>query len=67
MERLLKAMKPVFYVSRILGFAPYSLSGNETLIVSLPVWIYSISIAVTITSLSSCVTFYTPWNIWRRT
>jgi hypothetical protein len=46
MERLLKAVKPLFYVSRIVGLAPYSLSGNGKLAVYLPTLVYSILINV---------------------
>jgi hypothetical protein len=42
MEQFYKAMKPLFYVSRILGIAPYSLAAKGNLIVSVPAVVYSI-------------------------
>lgn len=42
MEQFYKAMKPLFYVSRILGIAPYSLAAQGNLIVSVPAVVYSI-------------------------
>jgi hypothetical protein len=58
MERLLKAVKPLFYVSRILGLAPYSLSGNGKLTVHLPALVYSILINVIVISLPVCYLVY---------
>jgi len=51
MEQFYKAMKPLFYVSRILGIAPYSLAAEGNLTVSLPAVIYSIIFNVLIVSL----------------
>ena len=42
MEQFYKAMKPLFYVSRILGIAPYSLAAEGNLTVSVHAVIYSI-------------------------
>jgi hypothetical protein len=46
MERLLKAVKPLFYVSKTFGFAPYSLSKNGKLTVSVAALVYSILLNV---------------------
>jgi hypothetical protein len=58
MEQLLKAVRPLFYVSRILGLAPYSLSGNGKLTVHLPALVYSIFINVIVISLPVCCLVY---------
>jgi len=42
MEQFYKAMKPLFYVSRILGIAPFSLAAEGNLTVSVPAVVYSI-------------------------
>jgi hypothetical protein len=42
MEQFYRAIKPLFYVSRILGIAPYSLAAEGNLIVSVPALVYSI-------------------------
>jgi hypothetical protein len=42
MEQFYKAMKPLFYISRILGIIPYSLAAEGNLKVSVPAVVYSI-------------------------
>jgi len=51
MEQFYKATKPLFYVSRILGIASYSLAAEGNLTVSVPAVVYSSIINVLIVSL----------------
>jgi 7tm Chemosensory receptor. len=50
MEQFYKEMKPLFYVSRILGIAPYSLAAEGNLTVSIPALVYSIIFNILIVS-----------------
>jgi hypothetical protein len=50
MEKFFKATKPLFYLGRILGLAPYSLASEGKLTVSVPVLVYSIIINVVFVS-----------------
>jgi hypothetical protein len=59
MDQFYKAMKPLFYVSRILGIAPYSLAAEGNLTVSVPAVVYSIIFNVLIVSLPLGARIYT--------
>jgi len=59
MEQFYKAMKPLFYVSRILGIAPYSLAAEGNLTASVPAVVYSIIFNVLIVSLPVVARLYT--------
>jgi hypothetical protein len=50
MEQFFKTMKPLFYISRILGIAPYSLATEGSLSVSVPALVYSIIVNVLLLS-----------------
>jgi hypothetical protein len=50
MEQFFKTMKPLFYVSRIFGIAPYSFATEGNLTVSVPALVYSIIINVLLVS-----------------